>query len=274
MPRGRSEPAAAAEHGQQAAEDRDHEGDDDPEGRADPAPGIAAAGKADVHPHDAREEGQREQDDADHGQDTEDVVDPVRDHGLVGDLERLDDLLVVLEHVPDALVRVDDVVEVDLEVHVGGEVALLDALEIAEHRTLRADHLAEVDDLLLHIGDIADDLAGASLEDLLLLAIELVADLAQHREAVVEAVVDQPVEQVPGAAAEELVAELLLLAAALEEVLDGLQRLVRDGDQEARSDEQVELAGPESPGGRIEDRELEDDEEVVVVDVDLRPLVP
>ena len=36
-------------------------------------------------------------------------------HRLVGLLERLDHLLVVLEHVPDPLVGVADVVEVDLE---------------------------------------------------------------------------------------------------------------------------------------------------------------
>src|SRR4029079_8724955 len=47
---------------------------------------------------------------------------------------------------------------------------------------------------------------------------------------------------------------------------------VRDRDQVARADEEVELAGPEAPRGGVEDREVEDDEEVVVVDVDLRPL--
>ena len=41
----------------------------------------------------------------------------------------------------------------------------------------------------------------------------------------------------------------------------------------AGPDEEVELAGAEPAGGGIEDGEVEDDEEVVVVDVDLRPLV-
>ena len=39
----------------------------------------------------------------------------MRDDGLVRVLERLDDLLVVVEDVPDALGRVDDVVEVELQ---------------------------------------------------------------------------------------------------------------------------------------------------------------
>ena len=138
---------------------------------------------------------------------------------------------------------------------------------------LRADHLAEVDDLLLGVGDVADDVLGAALEDLVLERVELVADLAQHREAVVEGVVDDPVEQVARAAGEQLVAQLLLLAAALEQVLDRLQRLVRDRDQEVAADEDVELAGVQAPDLAVEDREVQDDEQVVGVLVDLRPLV-
>ena len=64
-----------------------------------------------------------------------------------------------------------------------------------------------------------------------------------------------------------------MAAAALEQVLDRLQRLVRDRDHVAGADEEVELAGAEPAGGAVEDGEVEDDEEVVVVDVDLRPLV-
>src|SRR3712207_6957712 len=49
-----------------------------------------------------------------------------------------------------------------------------------------ADDLAEPDDLLLRVREVAHDLLGAALEDLLLDPLELVAHLAQHREAVVE----------------------------------------------------------------------------------------
>ena len=69
------------------------------------------------------------------------------------------------------------------------------------------------------------------------------------------------------------VAQLLLAAAALEQVLDGLQRLVGDRDQEARSDEDVELARAEPTARAVEDGEVEDDEQVVLVLVDLRALV-
>ncbi len=153
-------------------------------------------------------------------------------HRLVRVLERLDDLLVVLEHVPDPLVRVADVVEVDLELLALGrsQEALLGVLEVAKDGALRADHLAEVDDLLLDVRDVADDLLGRALEDLVLDRVELVADLPKHREAVVEPVVDDPVEQEARAPREELFAQLLLLAAALEQVLDRLERRVRDRD--------------------------------------------
>jgi hypothetical protein len=49
------------------------------------------------------------------------------------------------------------------------EEALLGPLEVLEDRPLRADDLAEVDDLLLDVRDVANDLLGASLEDVLIL---------------------------------------------------------------------------------------------------------
>ena len=66
---------------------------------------------------------------------------------------------------------------------------------------------------------------------------------------------------------------LLLGAAALEQVFDRLQRLVRDRDQEVLTDEDVELAGVEPSHRGVEDGKVKDDEQVVGVLVDLRPLV-
>jgi len=60
------------------------------------------------------------------------VVDPVRDHGLVRLLQGLDDLLVVLEQSQIRSWGVDDVVEVDLEVDLRRQVALLDLLQVPE----------------------------------------------------------------------------------------------------------------------------------------------
>ena len=113
-----------------------------------------------------------------------------------------------------------------------------------------------------------------ALEDLLLDALELVAHLAQHRERGVDAVVDDPVEQVAGALGEEALAQLLVGAqAALEQVLDGLQRLVGQRDDVVGPDEDVELGGVQAADVLVVAREVQDDEEVVVVLVDLRALV-
>ena len=49
--------------------------------------------------------------------------------------------------------------------------------------------------------------------------------------------------------------------------------MIRDRDQEVRPDEHVELGRVQPADGLIEDREVQDDEQVVVVLVDLRALV-
>src|SRR3954469_8924656 len=224
-----------------------------------------------VHAEDARDQGQRQEDEADRGQDAERLVRAVRDRRLVRRLEALDDLLVVLEQVPHALGRVDDVLEVDVEVL--GDVARLVALEVAEGGALRAHDLAEVDDLLLDVGDVAHDLGRVADEDLLLDALELVAHLAQHRERRVDAVVDDLVEQVAGALGEQRLPQRLVGPAALEQVLERLQALVGDRDQVVGADEHVDLGGVEPADHLVVAREVENDEQVVVVLVDLRALV-
>src|SRR5581483_5167587 len=148
---------------------------------------------------------QRQQDDAEHGQDPQDVVLAVRDHRLVRVLERLDDLLVVVEDVPDALGGVDDVVEVEVELL--RQEPLEPALERAQGRALRLDDLPVADDLLLRVREVADDALRAALEDVVLERVELVPDLVEDREAVVEEVVEDLVEDAPRTFGEELLAE-------------------------------------------------------------------
>ena len=135
----------------------------------------------------------------------QDVVLAVRDDRLVRRLEPFDDLLVVVELIPDPLGRVDDVVEVVLELL--GQEPVDAALEHAQRGALGLDHLAVADDLLLDVGDVADDLLGAPLEHLVLDRVELVPDLVEDREAVVEQVVEHLVQQPAGALGEELLPE-------------------------------------------------------------------
>ena len=200
------------------------------------------------------------------------VVLPVRDHRLVRALERLDDLLVVVEQVPDALGGVDEVVEVELELL--RQEALDVALEQAQRRTLRLDDLAVGDDLLLDLGDVGDDLLGAPVLDVVLDRVELVRDLVEDREAVVEEVVEHLVEQAAGALREELVAQPLVLLQPREQARDRQQLDVRDRDEVVGPEEEVELAGVQPLDVLVVRREVEDAEEVAVVDVvvDLRTL--
>src|SRR5262245_3412714 len=103
------EPALPAEEGEHADDGRGHEADRGEEG----VPAVEA-GEMDVHAEEPGDERQRRQHDEEDREDVEDVVLLVRDERLVRALERLDDLLVVVEQVPDPLARVDDVVEVEL----------------------------------------------------------------------------------------------------------------------------------------------------------------
>ena len=166
----------------------------------EPSPGTR-----DVHPEDRRDQRQRQHDHAERRQHAQDVVEAVREDRLVGRLEPLDDLLEVLEHVPDALGRVVDVVEVDVEL--AGHVAL-GALEVAQRGALRADDLAEVDDLLLGVGEVADDLRvgapskmSSSRRSSLLPILRSIGNEASTH------VVDDLVEQVAGALGEQLLAQ-------------------------------------------------------------------
>src|SRR5262245_14635423 len=107
MPKG-SEPALVAEEAEQAEDGQEQRAKGRPE-----SPDRGEAGELDVHRVQARDEGEREDDRCEHRQDAQDVVLAVLDHRLVRVLECLDDLLVVVEDVPDPLGRVDEVVEVE-----------------------------------------------------------------------------------------------------------------------------------------------------------------
>src|SRR5439155_27052162 len=89
--------------------------------------------------------------------------------------------------------------------------------EQAKSRALRLDDLAVGDDLLLHLGDVGDDLLRAAVLDVVLDRVELVGDLVEDREAVVEEVVQHLVEEAAGSLAEELLTEAIVLLNAVEE---------------------------------------------------------
>src|SRR6478609_3211349 len=271
-----SEPALPAEEGEHADDGDRHQAEACPER----VPGVDA-GEVHVHPEEAGEKRQRQQHDAEDREHVEDVVLLVRDQRLVRVLERLHDFLVVVEQVPDALARVDEVVEVELEL-LRQELPLDLPLELPQRRPLRLDDLAVGDDLLLDLVDVGDEVARALvLADRLVDLLELEADLVEDREAVVVEVVEHLVEEAARAAREELVAEVLVLLTAAEEEADRAQLDRGERDEVVRADEGIELPGVETADGRVVDREVEDGEEVTVVavvvagvDVDLGALAP
>src|SRR5581483_1770668 len=172
----------------------------------------------------------------------------------------------------DALCGVDDVLEVELELL--GQEALDVTLEQAKRRALRLDDLPVADDLLLDVRDVAHDLFRAAFEDVVLERVELVADLVEDREAVVEQVVEQLVEKPAGAAREQLLAEGLVVLAAMEQPRHRQELDRRQRDQVVRPDEEVELGCVQPLDVAVVDREMEDAEQVPLVGVvvDLRPL--
>jgi len=262
-----SEPALVLEEADHPDDHADHQAGDDPEGEAGPL-----ARKEDVHAEDPGDEGERKQDHGEHRQDPQDVVLAVRDHGLVRALECFHDFLVVVQQVPDALGRIDEVVEVKLELL--GEEALDVPLEQSQCGTLWLDDLAVGDDLLLHLGDVCDDLLGAAILDVILDRVELVGDLVEDREAVVEEIIQHFVEEAARSLAEELLAETLVLLNVVEQPPDRQQVDIRDRDEIVGAEEKVELAGVQALNVLVVGGEVEDAEEVAVIDVvvDLRPL--
>ena len=262
-----SEPALVLEEADHPDDHADHQAHDDPERCA-----RVLAGEEDVHAEDSRDQRQRQQDHREDRQDPQDVVLSVRDHRFVRALECLHDFLVVVQQVPDALGRIDEVVEVELELL--GEEALDVTLEQSQRGALRLDDLAVGDDLLLHLGDVGDDLLGAAILDVVLDRVELVSDLVEDREAVVEEIVQHLVEKAARSLAEELLAEALVLLDAIEEPRYREQLDIRDGDEIVGAEEKVELAGVQTLNVLVVGGEVEDAEEVAIIDVvvDLRPL--
>ena len=114
---------------------------------------------------------------------------------------------------------------------------------------------------------------GAALEDVVLEPLELVAHLAQHREATRRRSRRRSCRAGSRRPSRTAARAPRRGAAALEQVLDRRERLVRQRDEEVGADEDVELGGVEPPDRLVEAREVQDDEQVVVVLVDLRALV-
>ena len=214
----------------------------------------------------------RQEDDAGRGEDLQAVVDVVGEDRFVRRFEALDDLLVVLQGVPDALRGVDDVVEVDVQLL--GRRDVHGALEVTEGDALRPHDAPEVDrspasrwrcrarPLREWPSKISSSMRSSFWPI-----------LRSIGKQAIDGVVDDLVEEERGALLEVALAHLLALLAAGEERVDGLELIVGHGDEVVRAHEEVDLHHGEAVAVAVEARELQDHEDVVVVAVDLGPLV-
>ena len=174
---------------------------------------------------------------------------------------------------------IDDAVEAEPES--SGRNRPRRGTELAQRRKAWPYDLAVRNDLLLDLVDVAHALLRArrDLVDLLVDLAELQRDLVEDREAVVVKVVEELVEQTARAAREQVVPELLVVDAALEESRERLQLDGRQRDEIVRTDEHVELAGVQPADRRVVDGEVQDREEIASalrfgVCIHLRTLTP
>jgi hypothetical protein len=104
--------------------------------------------------------------------------------------------------------------------------------------------------------------------------VQLEPDLVEDREAVVEHLVDDLVEQEPRTLRHVVEARVVARFAPRPQGGDRLERLLRDGDEQPGADEDVQLSGLEASRALVEAGEVQHQEHVAVVLIDLRPLAP
>ena len=162
---------------------------------------------------------------------------------------------------------VGDIAEVLL--HVLVQDGMFAGLELLHDGDLPPDGAAEGDDIAAQERDLLDDVFGVGFEERLLDGVHALIDLGEDGEDVVDELVDEGVEGVIGAAAEQAFAVVGGGFAALEERLERLERPVVDGDDVVGSDEEIDFGGAGEFVAGIPEREVHDEEEVVIVLIEL-----
>ena len=251
------------------AEIEQHQNDDDQHdaGGDYKGMGVIGKGKIDVHAVDAGDEGERQHDDRDDGEDAHDLVDAVAGEGIGGVGEAVDDFEVLVGDVAQPEEVVDDIAEVLL--HVLVEDGMVAGFELLDDGDLPADDAAEGDDVAAQQGDLLDDTLGVGFEEGVFDGVDAAVDLVEDGEDVVDELVDEGVEGVVGAAAEQLLTSAVVGLAALEGGHERLERPVVHGDDVVGPEEEIDFAGARELIAGIPEREVHDEEEVVIVIIEL-----
>ena len=250
------------EPGEHQDDDDDHDAGRDYKGLR-----LIGEGEIDVHAVDAGDEREGQHDDGDDGEDAHDLVDAVAGESIGSIGEAVDDFEVLVGDVAELEEVVDDIAKILL--HMLVQDGVVDGFELLDDGDLPADDAAEGDDIAAQEGELLDDAFGVRLEEGVFNGVDAPVDLVEDGEDVVHKLVDEGVEGVVGAASEQTLALVGGRLAAFEGGYEGLERPVVDGDDVVWSEEEIHLAGAGELVAGIPEREVHDEEEVVVVLVEL-----
>ncbi len=223
-----------------------------------------------IHAIDAGDHRERQHNHGEDGEDLYYLIDAVRGEGIYGFAKSLSDIPQVFQPLPYLHCMVGDISPV--HVQIPPEELPVFPLQAGHDFHLRLDGTPKVDQISPDNGDFPHDLLRVGVENPLLDSLDVLVLLVHYGETVINEVINEHIEEVIGATTHELAFNPFVFL-AIRKVLDqGLQCTIADRDQEAMTDKQIHLASFQSPGDLVEDREVHDDEEVVLVLVDLWPL--
>ena len=162
---------------------------------------------------------------------------------------------------------VGDIAEVFF--HVLVEDGVIAGFELQDDGDLLTDDAAEGDDVAAQEGELLDDALGLRFEEGVFDGMDAPVDLVEDGEDIIDKLIDEGVESLIGAAAEQLLPGALVRLTALEGGCEGLERAVVDGDDIIGTEEEIDFAGAGELVAGIPEREVHDEEEVIVVLIEL-----
>lgn len=169
---------------------------------------MLGIGDKDVHAQDAGHQGHGQHDYRDQREDLDLLIDAVGAEAGEGRVEAFDNLLLLLEHIPEPVEAVDQVAEVLLFIE--AQIGALAPGQQAHDGDVGLEDAAQGDDVAPQVGELLDGAVGVAAKHLLLGGVELLVEAVEHREAVVNQRVDDAVEQKARAAPEQQLAAALV----------------------------------------------------------------
>lgn len=224
---------------------------------------IVREGNARTHGHHIGIDRDREHDGREDGEHLHGEIELVREEGIIRRLQGLDGLLVALENVPDADIRANEILEIDLQFIRDEWVVVCD--ERFENGSLRFQSPAKIEDVPFGDGDLIHHFFFLFGEDLTLDEIELLGDVIQSGEAGIEEYFQDGVEEVGGRFFEVIAALALALPEGIEESFQLIDGLFVSGDEVILREDDVEFPGIGRPVFHVEEGCVDGEEETVFI---------